>query len=41
MTSGGVKVRNVAQPVIGRAFHVYHLPVRERAASKAAAHAAH
>ncbi|MEV5440753.1 metallophosphoesterase [Streptomyces sp. NPDC052682] len=30
MTSGGVKVRNVAQPVIGRAFHVYHLPVRER-----------
>ncbi|GAB2878535.1 metallophosphoesterase [Streptomyces deserti] len=29
MTSGGVKVRNVAQPVIGRAFHVYHLPVRE------------
>ncbi|MBD0839576.1 metallophosphoesterase [Streptomyces sp. TRM68416] len=26
MTSGGVKVRNVAQPVIGRAFHVYHLP---------------
>ena len=30
MTTGGVKVRNVAQPVIGRAFHVYHLPVRER-----------
>ncbi|MEV8596034.1 metallophosphoesterase [Streptomyces sp. NPDC052012] len=29
MTGGGVKVRNVAQPVIGRAFHVYHLPVRE------------
>jgi Icc-related predicted phosphoesterase len=26
MTSGGVPVRNVAQPVIGRAFHVYHLP---------------
>ncbi|MFI2433538.1 metallophosphoesterase [Streptomyces sp. NPDC018693] len=25
MTTGGVKVRNVAQPVIGRAFHVYHL----------------
>ncbi|MFJ5775309.1 metallophosphoesterase [Streptomyces sp. NPDC093094] len=25
MTSGGVRVRNVAQPVIGRAFHVYHL----------------
>ncbi|MFF8103217.1 metallophosphoesterase [Streptomyces sp. NPDC016640] len=33
MTSGGVKVRNVAQPVIGRAFHVYHLPVRQRAAA--------
>ncbi|MDT9700972.1 metallophosphoesterase [Streptomyces sp. P17] len=33
LTSGGVKVRNVAQPVIGRAFHVYHLPVREPAAS--------
>ncbi|MEU3948818.1 metallophosphoesterase [Streptomyces sp. NPDC029526] len=30
MTTGGVKVRNVAQPVIGRAFHVYHLPVAER-----------
>jgi Icc-related predicted phosphoesterase len=31
MTSGGVKVRNVAQPVIGRAFHVYHLrSARER-----------
>ncbi|MFI2511230.1 metallophosphoesterase [Streptomyces sp. NPDC018972] len=30
MTTGGVKVRNVAQPVIGRAFHVYHLPVRDR-----------
>ncbi|GAA1421678.1 hypothetical protein GCM10009601_21970 [Streptomyces thermospinosisporus] len=29
MTAGGVKVRNVAQPVIGRAFHVYHLPARE------------
>ncbi|MEU9014603.1 metallophosphoesterase [Streptomyces sp. NPDC048479] len=27
MTSGGVRVRNVAQPVIGRAFAVYHLPV--------------
>ncbi|MFF7987325.1 metallophosphoesterase [Streptomyces sp. NPDC007901] len=25
MTGGGVKVRNVAQPVIGRAFHVYSL----------------
>jgi Icc-related predicted phosphoesterase len=27
MTSGGVRVRNVAQPVIGHAFAVYHLPV--------------
>jgi Icc-related predicted phosphoesterase len=27
MTSGGVRVRNVAQPVIGRAFAVYHLGV--------------
>ncbi|MER6529995.1 metallophosphoesterase [Streptomyces sp. NPDC001508] len=26
MTGGGIKVRNVAQPVIGRAFHVYCLP---------------
>ncbi|TRV73246.1 metallophosphoesterase [Streptomyces sp. 130] len=25
MTSGGVPVRNVAQPVIRKAFHVYHL----------------
>jgi Icc-related predicted phosphoesterase len=25
MTSGGVRVRNVAQPVIGQAFHVYNL----------------
>ncbi|MDX2597599.1 metallophosphoesterase [Streptomyces sp. WI03-4A] len=31
MTSGGVRVRNVAQPVIGQAFHVYHLPVAQRA----------
>jgi Icc-related predicted phosphoesterase len=30
MTAGGVKVRNVAQPVIGHAFAVYHLPVRDR-----------
>ncbi|GEC08820.1 metallophosphoesterase [Streptomyces spinoverrucosus] len=30
MTSGGVRVRNVAQPVIGRAFHVYHVPVAAR-----------
>ncbi|PZH05427.1 metallophosphoesterase [Streptomyces sp. NTH33] len=29
MTSGGVRVRNVAQPVIGRAFHVYHVHARE------------
>ncbi|MEU0007889.1 metallophosphoesterase [Streptomyces sp. NPDC006314] len=29
MTSGGVRVRNVAQPVIGQAFHVYHLPGRD------------
>jgi hypothetical protein len=40
MTSGGVRVRNVAQPVIGRAFHVYHLPVRDHAATGAAAGAA-
>ncbi|MFD5098529.1 metallophosphoesterase family protein [Streptomyces albidochromogenes] len=33
MTSGGVRVRNVAQPVIGRAFAVYHLPVRAAAGS--------
>ncbi|MGC0343552.1 hypothetical protein RKD20_008586 [Streptomyces sp. SLBN-8D4] len=25
MTAGGVRVRNVAQPVIRRAFNVYHL----------------
>ncbi|RPF30654.1 metallophosphoesterase [Streptomyces sp. TLI_185] len=37
MTSGGVQVRNVAQPVIRRAFHVYNLPVRE--ANRAADHA--
>ncbi|CAL9632078.1 metallophosphoesterase family protein [Streptomyces pilosus] len=35
MTTGGVKVRNVAQPVIGRAFHVYHLPVRSRVGAEA------
>ncbi|AKJ08907.1 metallophosphoesterase [Streptomyces incarnatus] len=29
MTSGGVRVRNVAQPVIGQAFHVYNLPGHE------------
>ncbi|MGW4440828.1 metallophosphoesterase family protein [Streptomyces sp. NPDC004596] len=33
MTSGGVRVRNVAQPVIGHAFHVYNLPGREPAAA--------
>ncbi|NWF25394.1 metallophosphoesterase [Streptomyces sp. PKU-EA00015] len=32
LTAGGVKVRNVAQPVIGHAFAVYHLPVRAPAA---------
>ncbi|MFI2367842.1 metallophosphoesterase [Streptomyces sp. NPDC018833] len=32
LTAGGVKVRNVAQPVIGHAFAVYHLPVRATAA---------
>ncbi len=38
MTSGGVRVRNVAQPVIGRAFAVYHLPTaadRDTAAAPA------
>ncbi|MEU6526293.1 metallophosphoesterase [Streptomyces sp. NPDC046924] len=35
MTGGGVRVRNVAQPVIGRAFHVYHLPVPERMSTSA------
>ncbi|MFD3441054.1 metallophosphoesterase [Streptomyces sp. NPDC058685] len=37
MTSGGVRVRNVAQPVIGRAFAVYHLAVHD---DDAQAHAA-
>ncbi|GHD41679.1 metallophosphoesterase family protein [Streptomyces galbus] len=37
MTTGGVKVRNVAQPVIGRAFHVYHLRPQEGAGSAAGA----
>ncbi|MCP9999554.1 metallophosphoesterase family protein [Streptomyces sudanensis] len=32
MTGGGVRVRNVAQPVLGRAFAVYQLPVRDRSA---------
>ncbi|CAM5706083.1 Metallophosphoesterase OS=Streptomyces alboniger OX=132473 GN=CP975_28790 PE=4 SV=1 [Streptomyces alboniger] len=31
MTSGGVPVRNVAQPVIRKAFNVYHLKGREHA----------
>ncbi|WP_236244688.1 metallophosphoesterase [Streptomyces sp. CC210A] len=33
MTSGGVRVRNVAQPVLGSAFAVYHLPVHVPATS--------
>ncbi|MEV5341163.1 metallophosphoesterase [Streptomyces sp. NPDC052676] len=37
MTSGGVRVRNVAQPVIGRAFHVYHLQVPDRVAAGSSA----
>ncbi|MGW0140817.1 metallophosphoesterase family protein [Streptomyces calvus] len=37
MTTGGVRVRNVAQPVIGRAFHVYHLPVRHPAGTRSGA----
>ncbi|MFH0520773.1 metallophosphoesterase [Streptomyces sp. M41] len=37
MTSGGVKVRNVAQPVIGRAFHVYHLSRHDHATAGASA----
>ncbi|MFI5963134.1 metallophosphoesterase [Streptomyces asoensis] len=32
MTGGGVRVRNVAQPVIRRAFSVYHLHARDTAA---------
>ena len=30
MTPGGVKVRNVAQPVIGAPFRVYELEIRPR-----------
>ncbi|MFF6995277.1 metallophosphoesterase [Streptomyces sp. NPDC008313] len=37
MTSGGVPVRNVAQPVIRRAFTVYHLQRRETAGAAATA----
>ncbi|MGW0080116.1 metallophosphoesterase family protein [Streptomyces sp. NPDC003393] len=36
MTNGGVRVRNVAQPVIGRAFHVYHLHARQPVGAGAA-----
>ncbi|WP_149181917.1 metallophosphoesterase [Streptomyces sp. TRM49041] len=36
MTSGGVRVRNVAQPVLGQAFAVYHLPVHVTATSAVA-----
>ncbi|WP_159675508.1 metallophosphoesterase family protein [Streptomyces mexicanus] len=35
MTGGGVRVRNVAQPVIGRAFHVYHVHAPRPAATGA------
>ncbi|MEU7567327.1 metallophosphoesterase [Streptomyces fradiae] len=35
MTGGGVRVRNVAQPVLGQAFAVYRLPVRERGTTPA------
>lgn len=41
MTGGGVKVRNVAQPVIGRAFHVYHLREHEPVAAPTGGGAAH
>ncbi|MEV0522160.1 metallophosphoesterase [Streptomyces sp. NPDC050439] len=37
MTSGGVPVRNVAQPVIRKAFNVYHLPGHGSSAQTAAA----
>ncbi|GGX73552.1 metallophosphoesterase family protein [Streptomyces minutiscleroticus] len=36
MTSGGVRVRNVAQPVIRRAFNVYHLHGDQQEARPAA-----
>jgi len=38
MTSGGVPVRNVAQPVIRKAFNVYHLQGDRSAETTAAAH---
>ncbi|MFI6144858.1 metallophosphoesterase [Streptomyces sp. NPDC051109] len=34
MTAGGIRVRNVALPVIDRAFAVYHLPVRDHAPAR-------
>ncbi|WP_447040811.1 metallophosphoesterase family protein [Streptomyces sp. DSM 118878] len=37
MTSGGVPVRNVAQPVIRKAFNVYHLRGHEHATAAASA----
>ena len=40
MTPGGVRVRNVAQPVIGRAFNVYRLPAREAGTGEPGAGAA-
>lgn len=36
MTSGGIPVRNVAQPVIRKAFNVYHLPEHGRLTEAAA-----
>ncbi|MEU6949751.1 metallophosphoesterase [Streptomyces sp. NPDC046316] len=33
MTAGGIRVRNVAQPVIGKAFALYHLPLTPTAKS--------
>ncbi|WP_455359588.1 metallophosphoesterase family protein [Streptomyces sp. SYSU K21746] len=38
MTVGGVRVRNVAQPVIDRAFAVYHLHVRGQDPARTAVH---
>jgi Icc-related predicted phosphoesterase len=37
MTPAGVRVRNVAQPVIGAPFHVYSLPARQAAGGRAKA----
>ncbi|MFC8508707.1 metallophosphoesterase [Streptomyces sp. NPDC057411] len=36
LTAGGVRVRNVAQPVIGRAFALYRLPLDGRAGTEKA-----